>query len=155
MLERLWIGWLVIVLGLGLVARFVPAAKALNKPLAYVFWAGVLTFVVWATDGRLAVFAATGLVVALGSLILLAVRRARHSDLARLPAVAKMMLRPALRLGAVIGVAIEFGGRWSGGQFVVWRGVIGGIAVLVWVRRHASLLVAQLPSCATCGGKRQ
>ncbi len=91
----------------------------------------MLAFVVWVTDGRLAVFAAIGLVVALSSLILLSVIRARHSNLARLPAVAKMMIRPALRLGAVIGVAIEFSGRWSGGQFVIWRGFIGGIAVLV------------------------
>jgi hypothetical protein len=41
-----------------------------------------------------------------------------------------MFLRPALGFGVAIGVGIEVAGRWSGGQFVVWRGVMGGIAVL-------------------------
>lgn len=129
-LERLWIGWLVIVLGLSLAARFVPAAKVLDKPRAYVFWAGLTAYIVWATDGRLAVFAAIGSVMALASLILLAMSRARPANLARLPVVAKTFLRPALAFGAVIGAGIEVGGRWSGRQFAVWPGVIGGVAVL-------------------------
>lgn len=111
-------------------ARLVPGARALDKPLAYVFWAGVIAYVVWVTDGRLAAFAAIGFSSALGSLILLAVGRARPADLAGLPVAVKLFLRPALGFGVAIGVGIEVAGRWSGGQFVVWRGVVGGMAVL-------------------------
>jgi hypothetical protein len=130
-LQSLWIGWLVSVLSLSLIARFVPVARWLNTASRYILWAGVAAFFIWMTEGRVALFVAMGFVIALALLLLWAFIRAPSPDRSRLPIATKMMIAPALIWGSVVGVVVEFAGRWSGGPFVVWRGLVGAAAVLV------------------------
>lgn len=126
-----WTLGVVLLLLLSLVARFVPGGKAIEKPLRYVFWASAFAFFAWMSDGRLALFAVIGYALAFASIIAVLLGRARPVNFARLPEVAKKMLRPALGFGAFIAAGMEIGGRWSGSSFVVWRGVVGAALVLV------------------------
>lgn len=119
-----------VVLVLSLVTRFVPAARKLGTLHGRILWTGVVAFFVWISDGRLALFAAVGSILALGAVVLLTFWRASQPLDSRWPMVARMMVGPALILGAVAGIATECGGRWSGAEFVVWRGIASGVVAL-------------------------
>jgi len=126
----LWPSWLVFCCFAVLVAVFKPQSAAI-KPLAVVVVLGALTFFVWLTNGRFAAFAVLGFALAHPVLLVIVVR---HTGVYKVPApllriAATRLLVPALVLGGLIGAGIEFGGRWSGSTFVVWRACIGGTLI--------------------------
>ena len=122
-----WPLWLVFCCIAALVEVFKPKSAA-SKPLNMVVVLGALTFVIWLTDGRLAAFTVFGFVLAHPVLLVILVKRARVSEVPAplLRWAATRVLVPAMVFGGFIGAGIEFGGRWSGSTFVVWRACIGG-----------------------------
>ncbi len=143
MLERLWVGWLVVVLPLALLTWFRAKEGRLERFLRVLVWGGVSAFAVWLTKGRLIAFCSLGVLLATATVFVLAVRRAGVAHLARVSLAMKIMLRPIVGYGVLIGVSTEVGGRWSGSEFVVWRAGVGGgaafllgVALFLWLTRR-------------------
>ncbi len=132
MLTPLWITWLVLSCVSTLVRVLRPKSRLL-APMSFVLGLGVVAFVVWVTNGLIVAFLVLGVVLSLLSLLLLALipplggrRRSREELLA----LARLFTTPSLVLGVIVGGAIELGGHWSGGEFVVWRAFAGGAIAL-------------------------
>jgi hypothetical protein len=136
---KLWPFAVAALLLLSLVARMVPGGKRLEGLLRRAFWVCALAFFVWLTRGTFAVAAAIGFVLAFAVIMGVLVSRARPVNVARLPEVAKKMLRPALGFGLIVAAGIEIGGHWSGGPFVISQAILGAALVLffgtIWVYR--------------------
>lgn len=124
-----WPIWLVFVCVVGLAGILKPEPTA-AKPTAIAILLGLLTFLVWVTHGRLAVFIPAGTVVALPLLLGLAGRAAGLKGAlptGTLLTLARRALGPAVAFGTFIGVAFEVGGRLYGAEFVVWSAAAFGI----------------------------
>lgn len=149
-MNAFWVVWLVFCCLAGLVDVFKPRSAAV-KPMSVVVFLGALTFLVWLTDGRLAIFAVLGFVLAHASLLLLLLVRTKsfNASRERVLRAARMLLTPALFFGGLIGAAVEFGGRWSGASFVVWRAAVGGVLVFGGGLIFAARIISEPPGSGT------
>lgn len=129
MVTALWIAWIVFCCGFTLVRMLQPHSNAASL-LVPIVLLGAMSWFVWLTDGRFAGFTVLGSIVAYAGLMLLLRARAENAKGGALKSAARSLISPAMFFGALIGGAIEIGGRWSGSQFVVWRAAVAGTVVL-------------------------